>query len=66
MANQAGSFASDSQGFIFSSWACSNLGQGGGCSGNLEQFHNNVHNTVGGTNGDMATLAFAPWDSIFM
>eukprot|EP00775_Hariotina_reticulata_P002467 gene2467-2770_t len=67
MASMAGNFQSDNNQFLWSSWSCTNLGQGSSCSGNLEGFHNNVHNTVGGTNGgDMATLSFAPWDAIFM
>lgn len=34
-------------------WRCSYLGSSR-CSGNLESTHNEIHNVLGGTNGEMA------------
>lgn len=50
-------------GFLASgTWECTNIGGRGGCDGNLEMYHNDVHNTV---DGDMATLTLASWDPLF-
>jgi hypothetical protein len=63
MASSAWQYSSQVSAFLSSfSWACTNLRDGNECAGNLEQLHNNVHNTIG---GDMATVSAAGWDPLF-
>jgi hypothetical protein len=35
------------------------------CFGNLEQVHNDIHNILGGTSGEMATILYAGFDPLF-
>eukprot|EP00883_Tetradesmus_obliquus_P008134 jgi/Sobl393_1/18821/SZX79129.1 len=61
--SEAAALRSQSASFLFSNdWSCTNLGGRGGCTGNMEMIHNNVHNTIG---GDMSTLSAAAWDPLF-
>jgi hypothetical protein len=63
MASNSWEYSGQVSGFLSSfSWSCTNIGNGNDCAGNLEQLHNNVHNTIG---GDMATLSTAGWDPLF-
>lgn len=63
MASNSWDYRGQVSGFLSSfSWSCTNIANGNECAGNLEQLHNNVHNTIG---GDMATLSTAGWDPLF-
>jgi tyrosinase len=35
------------------------------CAGNLEGAHNNIHNYIGGSRGEMATVQYAGFDPLF-
>eukprot|EP00775_Hariotina_reticulata_P009193 gene9193-9359_t len=46
------------------SWGCTYTSSQR-CAGNLEGVHNNIHNYVGGSTGEMATVRYAGFDPIF-
>lgn len=65
MSNSAGQFGRQLASFVRSNtWRCTYTNQRT-CFGNLEQVHNDIHNILGGTSGEMATILYAGFDPLF-
>lgn len=65
MSNSAGQFGRQLSSFVRSgTWRCTYTNSRT-CFGNLEQVHNDIHNILGGTGGEMATILYAGFDPLF-